>query len=162
MLQTVNRADITFLRTYKLWDLSTNQEKATLKGHTANVASVAFRPDNLLLASGSWDGTVRIWDGLTCQEKLTLRGHSDEVTSVAFSPGGKLVASGTFRAVIIWYALVGRQKVVFRPPRQVTSVAFSPDGKLLAVAVWPNTVELWDVLQAGSRQRSTMATFPGA
>ena len=63
------------------------------EGHTDSVNSVAFSPDGLLIASGSYDG-VRLWDVQTGKEIRRLEGHTDSVMSVTFSPDGRLIASG--------------------------------------------------------------------
>src|SRR5260370_34286975 len=61
------------------------KERATLRGHKAAVASVAFSPDGKALASGSVDGTIKLWEVATGQERATLQGHRD-VLSFVFSP----------------------------------------------------------------------------
>jgi WD40 repeat protein len=40
---------------------SSGELKATLEGHTDSVDSVAFSPDGLTLASGSYDNTIKLW-----------------------------------------------------------------------------------------------------
>lgn len=59
------------------------------------VWSVAFSPNNDLLASGSGDHTVKVWDTTMGALQQTLEGHLYDVNSVAFSPDGRLLASGS-------------------------------------------------------------------
>ena len=42
-----------------MWDLASGEVKATLKGHTEVVSSVAISPDGTTVMSGAWDNTVR-------------------------------------------------------------------------------------------------------
>ena len=48
-------------RTIKLWDLATNKERLTLRGHADPLRSVAFSPDGSLLVSGA--GAIRFGGG---------------------------------------------------------------------------------------------------
>ena len=47
-----------------LWNLKTAQIKNTFIGHTKEVLSVAFSPDNRMIASGSKDKKIKIWNTL--------------------------------------------------------------------------------------------------
>jgi WD40 repeat protein len=78
-----------------VWDVATGEEKAKLEGHSKNVRSVCFSPDEKTLASGSGDQSVRVWDVATGEEKAELEGDSTEVASMCFSPDGKTLASGS-------------------------------------------------------------------
>ena len=109
--------------------------RATLKGHTDFVTSVAFSPHGRTLATGSWDDTIRLWNPRTAEHLKTLVGHSHDVTSVAFHPTGKQLASGSWDAKIgVWALTAEATEPAFYegPGGFVTSVAYLPisGGKL--------------------------------
>ena len=128
-----------------LWDPLTGDTTGTLR-HDANIKSIAFSPDGLLLASASEDGTVQLWDPHTHQLKLPLIGHTDSVLSAAFNFDGSLLASGSADNTIrLWDPNTGTLQATLRGHTDnVLSVVFSPDGSLLASASADGTVRLWD------------------
>ena len=133
-----------------LWDAETHQPIGQpLKGHSDQVLSIAFSPDDKTLASGSRDQTIIMWD-VESQEPIgqPFKGHSNQVTSVAFSPDGKTLASGSWDATIILWDM-GTHQPTGQPLKgdnaPVNSVAFSPDGNTLASGSWENTIILWDM-----------------
>ena len=52
----------------ELWEVDTEgniptlEKFATLPGHPTDIQDLAFSPDNTLLASASFDGTILLWD----------------------------------------------------------------------------------------------------
>ena len=123
--------------------------RGDVSGHTGVVASLAFKPNSYLLASGSEDKTIRIWDvgdNTNLRHVRTLRGHTDWVGSVAWSPDGKTLAStsadGTVR---LWNPDNGINFAVLRGhTEEVMCVAWSPDGRILASGSKDKTVRLWN------------------
>src|SRR5437899_2278086 len=82
----------------------------TLKGHTAQVTSVAYSPDGKTLASGSLDHTLRLWELASGKNTATLRGHEAGLGCIAYSPDGKTLASGcTYETIKLWDPVSGKE-----------------------------------------------------
>ncbi len=142
-------------KTVKLWDVATQRTIATLEGHTHLVDSLAFSPDDTIIASGGYDGMIRLWDVATQRNIFTfvanVEGLNKSVESLAFSPDGTILASGGDDGMIkLWDVATGTNITsipeVGRAPFTY-SVAFSPDGTILASGSGngPGNVSLWDV-----------------
>ena len=122
--------------------------RGDVAGHTGAVASLAFKPNSYLLASGSWDHTIRIWNvgNNNRQHVRTLRGHTKPVWSVAWSPDGRTLASASQDGTVrLWNPDNGINFAVLRGHTEtVEDVAWSPDGRILASGSWDFTVRLWN------------------
>ena len=78
-----------------MWDVSTGQLRAVLRGHSDYVRAVAVSPDGQILVTGSGDETIKLWDLASESELCTLTGHRGQVFCLAVEPGGRLLASGS-------------------------------------------------------------------
>lgn len=79
----------------RLWDLESDRQVGTLKGHKRYVFSATFTADGRRVLSGSRDGTIRLWDLASRTEVYRVDGESGMVLSVAVSPDGRLALSGS-------------------------------------------------------------------
>ena len=120
----------------------------TFTGHRGSVLSVAFSPNNNLLATASKDRSVRIWDLNTKAQVGKLTGHHKEVLSVAFSPNGKIIATGGKDSTIIFWDTATFKSIgpsLKAHDFQVWSLAFSPNGKYLASGSYDTNIIIWNV-----------------
>lgn len=111
-------------------DLRTGTVAVKFVGHTRDVLSIAFSPDNTCLATGSGDKSVQVWDTLTGGLNCGHTEHREPVYAIAFSPNGRLVASGSWdKTVRVFDIVTQRVSCVLRGRRDsVMHVMFSADN----------------------------------
>jgi WD40 repeat protein len=130
----------------KVFDAMTGAIRATFE-ERKRTYSIAFSPDDGLLASGLLHGTIHIWDVRTGTLFKMLEGHSWEVCSVAFSPCSTMIASGSRdRTVRIWSIPSGHcDCVLMGHSGVVTDVCWLATGGKVISSSLDRTVRIWDV-----------------
>ena len=59
----------------RIWNATTGEIEAELKGHTQGVSSVAFAQDGSQVVTGSQDKIIRIWNATTGELEAELKGQ---------------------------------------------------------------------------------------
>jgi WD40 repeat protein len=125
-------------RSFRLWRLAGNSARlwAVVPGDDEHQESVAFSPDNRLLAVGTWEGTVRLLEMPSGRQTGLLVGHKRAVDALAFSPDGRTLATVSDDSSIrLWHVATQREVAQFQElgdNMEEFVLAFSPDGRVLA------------------------------
>jgi WD40 repeat protein len=120
------------------------------------IRTIAFSPDNLLLATAGDDQDLHTWNADDGTAIETFKGHNGPVFAVAFASNVTLVSGGADRSAIIWDLQPGwnlEQTIGFGEASpiidRVNALRFSPDGKLLAMGSGEPTrggeIKIWKV-----------------
>ncbi len=84
-------------------NLKTNRV-SRINGHLARITDLQFSPDDNLLATASYDGTIKIWDGNNLNIRpVTIKGHEAWALSLAFNKDGKYLVTGdNAEKIFVW------------------------------------------------------------
>jgi eukaryotic-like serine/threonine-protein kinase len=155
-------------RTVRLWDLTVLPRmpappppeplafvplKATLRGHTDGVTTLAFGPDRRTLASAGVDCTIRLWDIQTGKGREPWRGHRCDIHGLCFAPDGATLAvaagggkdNGSRSELWLWDVATGEKRTALNGHTNIVmDVQYSPDGTRLASSGYDRTLRTWD------------------
>lgn len=148
--------------TINLQNLKTGASNFTLDDHTGIVSTLAFSPDDKLLASASQDQSVNLWDvetGALCRKFSCTH----EILEVVFSPNGKLLAIVLGRDIVeLWNIATETPCWTLHAPEGLENVVFSPDGMLLASKSCPDgiwTTAIWNTTTTDRIQLDNHESF---
>lgn len=88
-------ANTSFDQTWKLWDITKEQELLEQEGHLKEVFACAMHPDGSLIATGDLDGIGRVWDLRSGRSIAILEGHIQGIYSMDWSSNGYHLASAS-------------------------------------------------------------------
>jgi WD40 repeat protein len=127
---------------------------------TTRSQSMAFSPNNELLAVYNWSAQLRVWDLETGKERWRqslsgssqfpprVMGGSPGSSLIAFSPDSKMLAlCDPDKTIRLWNAKDGRDLGKLDAPANQLALAFHPSGNVLATASHQGTIQLWDTVR---------------
>jgi len=139
-------------------------------GQPRGVFSVAFSPDDRMLASCCGDGSVRIWDVAMRRLQTAFRAHDSRAWCLAISADGRTLAScGQDGGIHLRGCWSEREKITIPvPDHTVCSMIFAPNGHqatLFGFKGRDGVIEVLDLdqgtLRESRRIRGTTDIFHG-
>jgi WD40 repeat protein len=134
-----------------VWDLD-SRPRLTRFDELIGPPSVAFSPDDRLLAVGDHGGTLRLVDAATWKVVETIQTHEAPIPAITYSPDGRILAtaSGVWHdrfvagEIKLWDAGNWTETgVLHNHTDAVKCVACSRDGRYLAAGSRDRCMSLW-------------------
>ncbi|XP_039257903.2 TAF5-like RNA polymerase II p300/CBP-associated factor-associated factor 65 kDa subunit 5L [Styela clava] len=131
--------------TVRLWDLSTQKNKAIYRGHIHPVWCIAMSNYSVYFATGSFDKTARLWTTERTYPLRTFAGHHGDIESIAFHDNISYIATAD-KTIRLWDLASGKTvRLLLGHWASVSCLAFSPNGKLLASSGEDGRIRMWDI-----------------
>lgn len=136
----------------RVWDLRRRErEPVNLRGHSEQITSLRFSPDNRYVATTSLDNAARLWHAESGRLEAVLSGHRVNVWSVAFSPDGRRLATADESGEIrLWSVEAGGSTARYSFRNGPVS-ALALWGERVVVASTTGDVGLWTPRPENSR-----------
>jgi WD40 repeat protein/uncharacterized caspase-like protein len=115
-------------------------------GHSLNIESVLFSPDNQYALTASWDKLAKLYEVSSGKEIRTFKGHRGYVNSAVFSPDGTKILTASWDSTArvfemstgeLLFELNGHQG-------QVNTAVFSSNGEKILTASWDGSARVWN------------------
>jgi WD40 repeat protein len=115
----------------------------------AQVRTLAFSPDERLLAVGTSDGGMQILDRQSGRQITALAGHNDLIRSLVFSSDGSCVVAGTFRGeILVWNAIQRTPITTLKGDTLgVAALDISRNKSLIVSGMLDGSIHLWSLPQ---------------
>uniref|UniRef100_A0A8B9TWM1 Pre-mRNA-processing factor 19 n=1 Tax=Anas zonorhyncha TaxID=75864 RepID=A0A8B9TWM1_9AVES len=143
-----------------VFDKSSEQILATLKGHSKKVTSVVFHPSQELVFSASPDATIRIWSVPNASCVQVVRAHEGSVTGLSLHATGDYLLSSSDDQY--WaFSDIQTGRVLTKVTDEssgcaLTCAQFHPDGLIFGTGTMDSQIKIWDL-----KERTNVANFPG-
>ncbi|KAI0026712.1 hypothetical protein K488DRAFT_65028 [Vararia minispora EC-137] len=149
--ESITRSHFTtrFSRTPKISGSSRNWSRvqAPIRGHSNDICSVSFSPDDQHILSASSDKTLRFWNAETGEAAGEPLHCSSSIWAAAYSPDGTHIVFGCADGTLhIWD--VGTRESIREPLHHhsagIASVFYSSDGSLIVSGSYDTTIRIWN------------------
>lgn len=122
------------------------KEKNQLLGHSHEVKSVDFSPNDQQIITGSKDGTVKQWsrEGHLLKT-LYLSDHNSPVNQVNFSPKGQFMMAVNMKGILKVWTVEGVEITHVKQNDPIYTFAITPDEKVIITAGSNGLIKLWTI-----------------
>jgi len=127
----------------RIWDLKSQKNVATFRGHKDVINSVRFSENGYYLATSSRDNFIKLWDLRGPKNSHSIRLES-EVVSLDYDHSGKYLAAATGSEIRIFSGKnLDHFTTLDGHTEAVTGVKFANDAQFLASTSMDRTLKIW-------------------
>jgi len=127
----------------RVWDLKSQKNVATFRGHKGAIAALRFSENGYYLATSAQDNLLKLWDLRGPKNINTLQMDSNVLT-LDFDYSGKYLAAGTGREIRIFTAKpVEHVLTLDDHTADVTCVKWGKDAQFIVSTSMDRTLKFW-------------------